>query len=597
VAKPRNAPLRKASSSNRLGELTFPRFIEPCHPSERSRPPSGPGWLHEIKQDGYRAQLHIRDDKIVVYSRRGYDWTTQFRSIAEAASRLRVRHAVLDGEAIVQGRNGVADYHALRSELARKSSGRLSYYAFDLLYLDGRDLRSESYVNRKRHLRELLDDAPKTFVYADFIEADAEQVFAQACRMGLEGIVSKRRHAPYRSGRQEAWIKTKCRKSGTYPIIAFVEKLGAKPRRIASFYIGRREDGKLLYAGKVQGGYTHAEAVEIRERLDPLITGRSPLSRPINKPKATWIEPRIEAEVEFGSITQDGILRESVFKGLRDDLLPPQRPARSASRAVPRENILQLLPDAVVPSKEELATYWRKVAKRALVYLGRRPLKLVRHTRGLTFYHKGRLPPVPDAVHQLRIEKREGGEGIRLWVDDLAGLLGLVEIGVVEVHPWAATVGDIEHADHLIFDLDPGPGVTWAAVIEAAVGMRDLLRQEGLRSWPKVTGGKGLHLMAPLTDKLSHDAAHTYAKRLAQKLAATKPDQYLTVADPLKRGGRIFIDYLRNGRGTTAVGTYSPRARPGSPIAAPVTWRQIEDGIQPDAFTMAHPLWRSDPKR
>jgi bifunctional non-homologous end joining protein LigD len=290
--------------------------------------------LHEIKQDGYRAQLHIREGKIVVYSRRGYDWTEQFHSIAEAAGALQVRHAVLDGEAMVQGRNGVADYHALRSELARKSTGRLSYYAFDLLYLDGQDLRVKPYLERKHQLRELLEGAPATFIFADYLEAEADAIFAHACRMGVEGIVSKRRDAPYRSGRQESWIKSKCRKSGTYPIIAFVEKLGAEPRRVASFYIGRREGDELLYAGKVQGGFTLAEAQEIRERLDALIIHRSPLTRPITKPKATWIEPSVEAEVEFGSVTQDGILRESVFKGLRDDLLPaPPVVRRCGSRS------------------------------------------------------------------------------------------------------------------------------------------------------------------------------------------------------------------------------------------------------------------------
>jgi bifunctional non-homologous end joining protein LigD len=437
------------------------------------------------------------------------------------------------------------------------------------------------------------------FLYADHLEADADEVYAHACRMGLEGIVSKRRDAPYRSGRQDSWVKTKCTKSGTFPIVAFVEKLGAQPRRMASFYIGRWDDDRLLYAGKVQSGFTHAEARAVRERLDPLITGISPLDEPVAKPKATWVKPQIEADVAYGSVTEDGLLREPVFKTLRDDLQPPPRvrkPARPSSSGrgrVPVENILQLLPEAVAPGKEELAAYWRKVAKRALPYLAGRPLKLVRHTRGTTFYHKGRLPPVPDAVHQLRIEKREGGEGMRLWVDDLAGLLGLVAIGVVEVHPWAATVDDYERADQLVFDLDPGDGVPWEFVIETALAMRRLLEAEGLDSWPKTTGGKGLHVMAPLAKRMAHDAAHAYAKRLAQRLAAAAIDRYVTVADPARRAGRIFIDYLRNGRGTTAVGTYSPRARPGFPIAAPVTWRQVENGVRPDAYSMQRPFGKA----
>jgi bifunctional non-homologous end joining protein LigD len=256
---------------------------------------------------------------------------------------------------------------------------------------------------------------------------------------------------------------------------------------------------------------------------------------------------------------------------------------------VPRANILQLLPDAVAPSKDELAAYWRKVAKRALPYLGRRPLKLVRHTRGTIFYHKGALPPIPESVHQLRIEKREGGEGVRVWVDSLAGLLGLVEMDVVEVHPWAATVDDIEHPDLLVFDLDPGAGVAWEFVIESALRLRNLLQDESLDSWPKLTGGKGLHLMVPVDRDLSHDAARLYCKRLAQRLEATAPARYTTSSAPAKRNKRIYIDYLRNGRGTTAIGAFSPRAREGFPVAAPVTWAQVEHGIRPDAFAIARP--------
>jgi bifunctional non-homologous end joining protein LigD len=366
---------------------------------------------------------------------------------------------------------------------------------FDLLYLDGEDLRQKPLLERKQKLKALIAKAPR-FLFADHLEANPGDIYAHACKMGLEGIVSKKRDAPYRSGRQEAWIKAKCKKSGSYPVIAFVEKLGAKPRRMASFYIGRWEDGRLLYAGKVQSGYTYEEARAVRERLDPLITGQSPLDEAVKKPKATWVAPEMEAEVEYSSITEDGLLREPVFKALREDLQPQQTPRpRKRNGGVPRENMLQLLPDAVVPSKEELAAYWRKVAKRALPYLANRPLKLVRQSRGTTFYHKGRVPPIPESVHQLRIKKREGGEGVRLWVDDLAGLLGLVEMGVVELHPWAATVDDYEHADHLVFDLDPGQGVPWDFVIENALKMQKLLEGEGLQSWPKTTGGKGLHVM------------------------------------------------------------------------------------------------------
>jgi bifunctional non-homologous end joining protein LigD len=311
------------------------------------------------------------------------------------------------------------------------------------------------------------------------------------------------------------------------------------------------------------------------------------------------VHPAVEAEIQYSGITNDGLLREAVFKGLRDDLSPParaprlarKRPPSDESLGVPPENILQLLPDAVVPSKEDLIGYWTKVARKALVHLGRRPLKLVRHSHGVTFYHKGRLPKVPDAVHQqLRVQKREGGEGVRLWVDDLDGLLGLVEMRVVELHPWNATIDDIEHADHLVIDLDPGEGVEWELVAGTALALRDMLRSAGLDSWPKVTGGKGVHVMAPLNAAITHDAARQYARRLAQQLVNKYPDRYVLAAAPSARVGRIFLDYLRNGRGNTAVGAYSPRARPYFPIAAPVTWSQVEKGILPVAFTLQSPF-------
>jgi bifunctional non-homologous end joining protein LigD len=250
---------------------------------------------------------------------------------------------------------------------------------------------------------------------------------------------------------------------------------------------------------------------------------------------------------------------------------------------------LQLLPDAVVPSKDDLENYWTRVADRALGFLAGRPLKLVRHVNDTALYHKGPLPPIPTEVHQLRIQKREGGEGVRLWVDDLAGLLGLAEMGAVELHPWSATVDDIEHADTLIFDLDPGEGVTWEFMAETAIRLRRLLRSEGLKTWPKLTGGKGIHLMAPLAEKLTHNAAHSYAKRLAQQFAQTDPGCYVTSAQLARRPGKLFLDYLRNGRGTTGVGTYSPRARPCFPVAAPVTWKDIERGLRPNAFSMSRP--------
>jgi bifunctional non-homologous end joining protein LigD len=350
----------------------FPGFITPCDPTLRDRAPDGPGWLHEIKIDGYRAQVHIHHGRITVYSRSGYNWTDQFHQIAHAVKALSGHDLIIDGEATVFGNTGLPDFQALRRELAKRHSDRLVYLAFDLLYLDGYDLRGAPLIERKRALQDLLAKAPPKIHYVEHFEMDdGEAVYRHACKLKLEGIVSKRRDSPYRSGRQETWLKLKCIKSDTFPIVAFVEKLGARPRRIASLYVGRREGDRLIYAGKARSGYTMQVAREVRERLDPLIMKRSPLSVPVKKPKATWVKPVVQAEIEYGGITDDGLLREAVFKGLRDDLpavespTMPMRAHRSGKGrgGVPRENILQLLPDAVAPSKEELAAYWLKVAK------------------------------------------------------------------------------------------------------------------------------------------------------------------------------------------------------------------------------------------
>lgn len=572
-------------------------FIEFQSPTLVENAPDGGEWLHEIKYDGYRTEIVIEDGQARAFTRRGYDWSHRYKRIIQAAANLPVESAILDGEVAVLGATGLPDFQALERELGNPNSSKLMFFAFDLLHLNGRDLRQRSLIERKAALQSLLQETAPTLTYAEHLDVTGKDVFDHACRMGLEGVVSKRADAPYRSGRQTSWLKIKCIKSDTFPIVAFVEKLGAQPRRIASLYIGRWEGDQLLYAGKAQSGYTLEAARRVRERLDALIMEESPLSEAIKKPKATWVKPEVLAEVQFSGVTDRGILREAVFKGLREDLqtIPAKPPSPSKRRmegqhGVPRENILQLLPEAVAPSKEELASYWRRVADRALVHLGRRPLKLVRHAHGATFYHKGPLPPIPPSVHQLRVQKRDGGEGIRVWVDDLDGLLGLVEMDAVELHPWNATIDDIEHADQLVLDLDPGEGVAWEAVVEAALSLRGILEAAGLESWPKVTGGKGIHLMAPLAAEMTHDSARKLARSLAQHLVDADPDRYLLSADPKARRGRIFLDYLRNGRGNTAVGAFSPRSRPGFPIAHPVAWAQVERGIHPDAFTMSHPF-------
>jgi bifunctional non-homologous end joining protein LigD len=383
--------------------------------------------------------------------------------------------------------------------------------------------------------------------------------------------VSKKRDAPYRSGVQASWVKVKCKDGQLLDRRLRREARRQSPAGGVALYRPLGWD-RLVYAGKVRSGYTDPLAEELRERLDPLIVRRSPLTEPVAKPKATWVRPELLAEIQYGSINEGGILREAIYKGLRDDLtaaapapLPaPAEPSTAPPRphiGVPRINILQLLPDAVVPSQEALNAYWTRLWKPALPHLGHRPLKLVRRVHGTTFYHKEPLPEIPPTVHQLTVEKREGGTGTRLRIDSLAGLLGLVDIGAVELHPWNAMVDDIERADRLVIDLDPGEGAAWPFVVEIALRLRDALERERLHPWPKPTGGKGIHLMAPLPRSLPHDAVRMLARNFVADLAGSEPDRYTTSSDPRLRHGRIYLDYLRNGRGNTAVGIAKPSPR------------------------------------
>src|SRR3954469_5114669 len=279
-------------------KAAFPGYPEPCDPTLRESPPRGDDWVYEIKADGYRAQLHLDHGAVKVYSRAGYDWTEQFSSIAAGAGQLKANSAIIDGEAVVYGAGGLPDFQQLRRELGARRSARVRYHAFDLLYLDGYDLRGAAYEDRKRLLQRLLKNALGTFIYVEALAAEGNEVFDKGCKLGLEGLVAKQLGTPYRSGRQVSWIKLKCKKSETFSIVAFVEKLGARPRKVASLYVGRRERGKLLYAGKVRTGYTETTARGLRERLDPLIRRTSALDVTIKKPKATWVEPKVDAEVE-----------------------------------------------------------------------------------------------------------------------------------------------------------------------------------------------------------------------------------------------------------------------------------------------------------
>jgi bifunctional non-homologous end joining protein LigD len=531
----------------------FPTWVAPQLTKLVEHVPAGEEWAHEIKLDGYRMHARIDRGKVRLLTRTGLDWSDKYPTTIAALERLPVRQAYLDGELCGVAPNGVTSFSLMQSASDDGRTAELVYFVFDLLYVDGENLMSAPLIERKTRLQELLPGG--AIRYVDHQLGQGPLLYQHACRMSLEGIVSKQINASYKPNDRGLWVKTKCLNREEFVVVGWTDPEGTRPRIGALLLAYYDPDGRLTYAGRAATGMSVDELERVWHRLQPLATRTMPLDvppprtsrfgSPLFLSRVHWVRPKLIAEINYLTWTQENLLRQVVYLGLREDkparevrrsvpypktppAMAPKRaaPANPRSLPVPAENILQLLPDAVVPSREALTRYWTKVAPEALNYLGRRPLKLVRHVHGTTFYHRGPLPPVPATVHQLRLHKREAGEGTRVWVDDLDGLLGLLEMGVVEVHPWGAMVDDLERPDTLVFDFDPGEGVGWDFVTETAFALRDHLAAEALDCWPKVTGGKGLHVMVPIERTMMWDEAHEYCRRLAQTFIARDRTRY-----------------------------------------------------------------------
>ena len=575
ASRPRKASRRKAA---------MPDFVEPQLATLADETPSGNQWIHEIKYDGYRAQVRVENGRVTISTRRGYDWSEKFSDIVEAAKRF--PDCLIDGEAVVLDAKGRTDFSALQSALAGGRKRAIILFAFDLLFLKGEDLRSLPLLKRKAALAGLLGKAHEkasVIRFSEHFTAGGDQMHDSACALGLEGVVSKRVNAAYRSGRNENWLKSKCGERETFLIGGWRETAGG----LQSIALAELRDGKLAYIGKAKTGFRDQEDQLLKE-FRKVETSLSPfrMSGHERKDGQRWAEPVLQAEVTFTAWTASKHIRHAKFLGLRQDMTPRVKEERKAAPKSYGRNVQRLLAHAPVPADDMLRRYWKAVGKKALKYLARRPLTLVRHEKGRVFFHTGVIPPTPNTVHRMTIQKREGGAGTRLWVDSVAGLVALVNAGVIEVHPWCSTVDDLEHPDVMILDLDPGEGIEWSFVRDTALALRDFVKdEEGLASWPKATGGKGLHLMIPLDGTRDHDAARNYAHRIASAFA--KIDRrYTTIAGASQRRGKLFIDYLRNGRGQTGVGAYSPRARPGFPVAVPLTWKKVENGQQSNTLSI-----------
>ncbi|MCL6707645.1 DNA ligase D [Pseudomonas sp. R2.Fl] len=585
----------------------LPDFVEPQLAMLVKSAPAGENWLHEIKLDGYRLQIRIERGRVRFTTRGGLDWTTKFgQALVDAFSALPAAEALIDGEVVVENGSGVSDFSLLQKDLSEERSDRFAFYAFDLLYLDGFDLRKVSLAERKRALQGLLAEAPRILRYSEHFSESGKLVLQHACRLSLEGIVSKRADGLYHSGRGRDWVKSKCSARQELVIGGYVPS-SVDEHAIGSLVMGVFEGKDLRHVGRVGTGYSQAVARDMFERLQPLRRDENPFSgrlTGLERRDVRFVAPELVAEVEFRGWTADAHLRHASFRGLREDKKaddvvreePMAEKAQAPQRTVPLTHPDRVYwPDAGV-TKAGLADYYQAVWPRIAPFIVDRPLALLRCPEGIegqSFFQKHSWRGMRKEIVRFKDPKDKNGEDY-IGIRDLDGLIALVQGAALEIHPWGSTFSAIESPDMVIMDLDPGPGVEWQAVIDAAVEVRERLERIGLTGFLKTSGGKGLHVVAPLDRKARWTTVKAAMKALADEMARDDPDRYVSNISKARREGRILVDYLRNGRGATAVAPYSTRARPGAPVSMPLAWEELAPEIGPNHFTVNNALTRLD---
>ena len=633
-AKPAKATKAKTVKSAAPAKSYKPlKFMTPELATLADAVPEGPNWVHEIKFDGYRTLAMIDQGEVHLMTRSGLDWTPKYQAIADELKALGVGQAMIDGEIVALNEQGASSFQKLKNELGADRSENLQYYVFDLLVLDGENLTRLPLLDRKARLKRLLDgrDLHNRVIFSEHFAENAE-FLPRVCSLEMEGIISKRVDSIYTGKRTEAWLKVKCHKRQEFVIVGYMESEHAG-RGFRSLLLGHYEDGALQFAGKVGTGFDGDSLTAIRKKLDALKVVPKPFKKlPPDVGRGIWVEPKLVCEVEFTEWTDEGRLRHPSFQGLREDKKakdvhrdrevpvakavedaeaevkaspavadpkPKATTATPAKRASTKDRervdvggVAVSHPDRVVypgigDTKLDVVEYYHSIADRILPHIANRPLSVLRAPDtidGQQFFQ--RHPPENGAMHDVypvEVPIKTRTEEY-LMIKDEAGLLSLIQWGGIELHPWGCQADAPLLPDRMIFDLDPDPEAPWTNVIEGASEIRDRMRELGLESFLKTTGGKGLHVVVPIEPKYGWPAIKAFTKAIAESMAHDDPTRFLATMSKAARKGRIFVDYLRNDLTSTAASAFSVRARPGATVSTPLAWSELRPALKPSDF-------------
>ena len=592
---------QKGGRAKRKASKPPPAFMGPQLATLVDDVPTGNSWIHEIKYDGYRLLISVGDGVATAYTRNGLDWSDKFKALVKAASRLPAG-CLIDGEAVALDDEGRPSFQLLQSTL-KGGGAPLAFFAFDLLVDQGKDIRKLPNIERKERLAALLKGVAPPILYGDHVIGRGEEMFEAVCKSGGEGIISKKASATYSGTRTRNWLKIKCIQRQEFVIVGWSES--DKRRGFRSLLLAAKKGRTLTYAGKVGTGFNAKLIEELMERMEPLSTHKSAVEVPRAERKgAHWIAPKLVAEINFAEFTDEGILRHPSFVGLRED-----KPAKDVVREVPKHltktekkparksakgkkagvtaedfGIEISSPDRVIfpelgLTKKDLADYYATVEPLIMIDAAKRPMTLIRFPSGRTgesFFQKHDKGTFGPHVKQIPIEESDGDTEDYLYLDDIKGLLACVQMGTIEFHGWGSKVDKVEYPDRLVFDLDPDVGLDFKKVKEAAVRLRGLLQDLGLKSFPLLSGGKGIHVVVPLDQTKDWPTVKSFADRFSRAISEAEPEMFTANIRKVQRKGRIFLDWLRNQRGATAVMPYSARGREGAPVSAPVAWEELD---------------------